>query len=66
MIHIRFEGRSYDIAERQLDINATMNDTQIKQRIAQYLDVNAKRFSDYVIDRPTSGDLIIRPEAVYG
>ncbi|MEM9539300.1 MAG: hypothetical protein AAGA60_07285 [Cyanobacteria bacterium P01_E01_bin.42] len=66
MVHVRFEGRSYDVAERQAHVNTGMNDTQVKERLAQYFDVHRDRFSDYVIDRPQSGDLIIRPEAVYG
>ncbi len=66
MVHVRFEGRSYDITENQAKIQTGMNDNQIKESLAQYFDVGINRFSDYVIDRPTSGDLIIRPEAVYG
>lgn len=66
MVHVRFEGRSYDVAERQANIKTSMNDTQVKERLAQYFDVRSDRFSHYVIDRPQSGDLIVRPEAVYG
>jgi hypothetical protein len=66
MVHIRFEGRSYDVTERQLGVSAGMNDTVIKERLAQHFDVSQDRFQSYVIDRPKSGDLIIRPEAVYG
>ncbi|NES83591.1 MAG: hypothetical protein F6K10_20485 [Moorea sp. SIO2B7] len=66
MVHVRFEGRSYDVTERQLNITTGMNDTQVKERLAQHFDVHHNRFSDYVIDRPKTGDLIIRPEAVYG
>ncbi len=66
MVHIRFEGRSYDLAEIQLGVTATMNDTAIKERLAQHFDVVGDRFQPYVVDRRPSGDLIIRPEAVYG
>lgn len=66
MVHIRFEGRSYDLAERQLNVTANMNDGAIKERLAQHLDVRVERLQEYVIDRRPSGDLIIRPEAVYG
>lgn len=66
MVHIRFEGRSYDIAETQLGITTGMNDTTVKSRLAQHFDVKGDRFQTYVIDRRPSGDLIIRPEAVYG
>jgi hypothetical protein len=43
-----------------------MNDNIIKQRLAQHFDVQLNRFESYVIDRRPSGDLIVRPEAVYG
>lgn len=66
MVHIRFEGRSYDIPETQLGVTAGMNDTTVKQRLAQHFDVKGDRFQTYVVDRRLSGDLIIRPEAVYG
>jgi hypothetical protein len=66
MVHIRFEGRSVDITETQLGISPQMNDLVVKQQIARHLDVNSDRLSDYVIDRRPSGDLILRPEAVYG
>ncbi len=66
MVHIRFEGRSLDLTENQLGITAGMNDVAVKERISQHLDVQANRLSAYVVDRRPSGDLIIRPEAVYG
>jgi len=66
MVHIRFEGRSYDVSEQILNLNASMNDMTIKQRLAQHFDVHLNRFESYVIDRKQSGDVIVRPEAVYG
>lgn len=66
MIHIRFEGRSLDITETQLGISAGMNDGAVKERVSRHLDVNINCLSAYIVDRRPSGDLIIRPEAVYG
>ncbi|AFY45599.1 hypothetical protein IQ244_08020 [Nostoc sp. LEGE 06077] len=66
MVHIRFEGRSVDVAERQLGIVAQMNDVAVKECVARHLDVNSDRLSAYIVDRRPSGDLIVRPEAVYG
>jgi hypothetical protein len=66
MVHVRFEGRSYDLPERQLDLSAGMDDRAIKQGLAQHFEVGLERFQSYVVDRSPSGDLIIRPEAVYG
>jgi hypothetical protein len=66
MVHIRFEGRSYDLREEELKVTTAMNDDRIKERLAQHFDVGIPSFYNYVVDRPKSGDLIIRPEAVYG
>jgi hypothetical protein len=66
MVHIRFEGRSYDVQEMKIGVVAAMQDTQIFDQLAQHFDVNRARFDAYVVDRSPSGDLIIRPEAVYG
>jgi len=66
MVHIRFEGRSLDIPEIQLGITTGMNDLAVKEQVSRHLDVNTNRLSAYVVDRRPSGDLIIRPDAVYG
>ncbi|OWY63908.1 hypothetical protein B7486_50290 [cyanobacterium TDX16] len=66
MVHIRFEGRSLDVTEAQLEITAGMNDVGVKERVSRHLDVNVNRLSAYVVDCRPSGDLIVRPEAVYG
>jgi predicted KAP-like P-loop ATPase len=66
MVHIRFEGRSLDICEQDLKIVAGMSDEQIKARVAERLDVRADRLRGYVVDRVKTGNLIVRPEAVYG
>ena len=66
MVHIRFEGRSVDVPKTQLGIVGGMNDLAVKERVARHLDVNSDRLCTYIVDRRRSGDLIIRPEAVYG
>lgn len=66
MVHVRFEGRSVDVTESQLGVTQDMNDRTVKERLAQHFDVARDRFNSYVIDRRTSGDMIVRPEAVYG
>ncbi len=43
-----------------------MNDSAVKELLAQHFDVHLNRLQSYVIDRRPSGDLIVRPEAVYG
>ncbi|HIK33785.1 MAG TPA: hypothetical protein IGS17_07300 [Oscillatoriales cyanobacterium M59_W2019_021] len=66
MVHIRLEGRSYDMSETQLGIRSQMNDMAVKERVARYFDIASDRLQFYIVDRRPSGDIIIRPEAVYG
>jgi len=66
MVHIRFEGRSYDLRPEQIHIRANMNDKEVKQILARHFDVAPNRFNEYVVERTENGDLIVRPEAVYG
>lgn len=66
MIHVRFEGRSYDLTERQLEVTARLSDDEIRERLARHFEVGRERFKGYVVDRGPGGDLIVRPEAVYG
>jgi hypothetical protein len=66
MVHVRFEGRSYDLDETEIGVRAEMDDEMVKARLASHLDVGPKRLDGYVLDRAPNGNLVIRPEAVYG
>jgi len=66
MIHVRFEGRSFDLQEQELSVCQGMTDAEIKQRMAEHFDVDVARFGSYVVDRIANGNVIVRPEAVYG
>jgi len=66
MVHVRYDGRSYDLVEAQVGVGAQMSDREIKQRLAHHFDVALGSFQYYVVDRGPGGDLIVRPEAVYG
>jgi hypothetical protein len=45
MVHIRFEGRSIDVAQAQLGTSAGMNNVAGKERVSRHLDVNSDRLS---------------------
>ena len=67
MVHVRYDGRSFDIAERDLELTAGMNDNVIKEQVARHLDIGPEKLRFYVVDRVAeNGNLIVRPEAVYG
>ncbi len=66
VLHIRFDGRSLDILLADLDVGALSADREVKQAVAAYLDVAVDKFRHYVVDRHNTGNLTIRPEAVFG
>jgi hypothetical protein len=66
VVHIRFEGRSLDVPQSELDVGAASNDNDIKRALARYLDTQEAKLRDYVIDRHDTGNMTVRPEAVFG
>ena len=65
MVHVRFEGRSFDLTRRELGLNGHGQDADVKARLARYLDVRPENLDGYLVERRPNGDLIVRPEAVY-
>jgi hypothetical protein len=66
VVHIRFEGRSVDIPQDSLDVGAASSDYEIKRALARYLETPEAKLRDYVIDRHDTGNMTVRPEAVFG
>ena len=66
VLHIRFEGRSFDVPLGDLDVGAMSRDVDIKRALAEYLGISSARLRDYTIDRHANDNLTIRPNAVFG
>ena len=66
MLHIRYNGRSFDMDARILEVHAGMTDAQIKAIVARHLEIEARNLNGYIVDRARNGNLVVRPEAVYG
>jgi hypothetical protein len=66
VLHLRFEGRSLDIPLRDLEVAQGASDSDVRGRLARYLDVGPQRFAEYVIERHENGNWTVRPEAVFG
>jgi len=66
VVHIRFEGKSQDIPVSELDIGQTSTDEQIKNAVANFLDVGVERLENYAIEHHENGNFTVRPEAVFG
>ena len=66
VLHVRFDGRSLDVPLSDLDIGPASADPEIKRALARHLEVPAEKLRDYVVDRHETGNLTVRPEAVFG
>jgi hypothetical protein len=67
MVHVRFEGQSWDIAFRVLvDVGEMSNDRDVRGALARYFDVPVVKFAPYVVERHVNGNITVRPEAIFG
>ena len=66
IVHVRFEGRSWDIPCNVLDVGALSSDDQVRAALAAYLNVPVQKLRVYVVERNANGNITVRPEAVFG
>jgi hypothetical protein len=65
-LHIRFEGRSYDLPLADLDLGPLSSDEDVRTALAGYLSVHHRALAHYVVERHSNGNMTVRPEAVFG
>jgi hypothetical protein len=66
VLHVRFDGRSRDIPLRDLSLSPGAGDEAVKRAVARFLEVPEGKLRAYVVDRHETGNLTVRPEAVFG
>lgn len=66
MLHVRYDGKSVEFTFLEAGVTENMSDQEVRTQIARHLDTPLTKFDDYVVDRPGNGDMIVRPQAVYG
>jgi hypothetical protein len=66
MVHARIQGRSIDVPFKALDLGPLPSDAEVKRALAQFLNLAPAQLRDYVVDRHETGNLTVRPEAVFG
>lgn len=66
VVHLRFDGRSLDVPLDVLDVGPSSDGGAIKRALARHLEVPEQRLRNYVVDRHETGNLTVRPEAVFG
>jgi hypothetical protein len=66
VVHVRFEGQSRDVSFATLDVSTASSDEAVRQALADHFAVPVQRFAPYVIERHTTGNMTVRPEAIFG
>jgi hypothetical protein len=66
VVHVRFDGESRDVPLSDLDLGPQNTDAAVRRAVAGYLGVAEGKLRDYVIDRHETGNLTVRPQAVFG
>lgn len=65
-LHVRFEGRSWNLLLSDLDLGPLSSDDEVRHALARYLDVPPGSFKVYVVEHHGNGNITVRPEAVFG
>lgn len=64
LVHARINGSSHEITD--LDLPANASDAEVRTRVANKLDIAVSVIDRHVVDRGPDGNIVVRPEAVYG
>lgn len=65
-LHVRHEGHSFDFQFEDLDIGDLSTDAQIRQAAAVALNTTPTKLANFSIDRAATGEITLRPQAVFG
>lgn len=65
ILHLRYNGRSEELPLAELGLNGRASDAEIKEALAQHLDIASERLASHVVVR-TRQAIVVRPEALYG
>lgn len=65
-VHLRHNGRSYEWPLSDLRVTDTNRTSRLKRAVERKLDLRQGELDDYSVDRPSTGHVILRPQAVYG
>ena len=65
-VHIRFDGRSWEVPAATLGLTDVTDEHAVKQAVATYLYIAVERLAPYIVEVHPSGNVTVRPEAVFG
>jgi hypothetical protein len=65
-VHVRFSGRSFDVALSELRLNGGGAEVGLRRALAEYMDLSVEALRDYVVEEHENGNWTLRPQAVFG
>lgn len=65
-VHVRYDGASYDLPLDELKLSEGASDADVREALARHFDVRVDAFRAYVVERHRTGNITVRPEAVFG
>lgn len=65
-IHVRYDGKSWDLPFGELGVSAGSPDVEVHVALARRFDVPRQTFRAFVVERHRNGSMTVRPEAVFG
>ena len=66
VVHLRVHGRSTDVPLDWLQVGPNPHPTQLKEAVARYLEIAPGDIAAYAVDTRPGGNLVVRPQAVFG
>lgn len=66
IVHVRFDGRSWDIPLELLRLGSAPSDSDVRMALARHLETPVTALTSYIVERHANGNLTVRPEAVFG
>jgi hypothetical protein len=67
VVHVRYDGRSVDLPFHNLDLGDLSSDREVRTAVANRLNQPVRKFDHYTVDRnKRSGDITLRPQAIFG
>lgn len=67
VVHIMWDGRSYDLTQDDLDVGDLSSDADVRSAVARELEVPAGKLTQFAVDRnEETGDVTLRPQAEFG
>lgn len=66
-LHIPYEGRYVDIHQEDVDLGDLSTDQDIRRAVAMYFEQPVEKFNAMAVEKnPETGDITLRPQAIFG